>query len=188
MSNPEEKADTTRDRLKQQYTRLPDGSEEQNTTEYPNVLLLSYEEERIGESFFSHLSLFHDGETKEALRLMAQVERIMSDALVPFVQKRCSHLTHRRGDVMYLRGICEANELSALSSKELATQLSTTFALSMTDIVRLQRLGDFTPSPERAVLQQYLEHEQVIIETLRALADTSSNACASVEGWIKRYS
>ncbi len=161
------------------------------STDYPTELLRSYEETRIGESFFSHLALFHDGATKQALRRLAHVERIMSNALVPFVRTRCSHLTRRAGDVLYLSGICEANELRTLSSNEWVTQLAATFALAMTDMVRLQRLGAFAPEPERAVLQQHLEHEQVIVDTLQAIAGPSTEsegACASIDGWIVRYS
>jgi hypothetical protein len=160
------------------------------STDYPTELLRSYEETRIRESFFSHLALFHDGSTKHALRRLAHVERIMSDALVPFVRTRCSHLTRRAGDVLYLSGICEANELCT-SSNEWVTQLAATFTLAMADIVRLQRFGAFAPAPERAVLQQHLEHEQAIVDTLQALAGPSSEsdgACASIDGWIVRYS
>jgi hypothetical protein len=161
------------------------------STDYPTELLRSYEETRIGESFFSHLALFHDGAIKQALRRLAHVERLMSDALVPFVLTRCSHLTRRAGDVLYLSGICEANELRTLSSSEWVTQLAATFALAMTDIVRLQWLGAFAPAPERAVLQQHLEHEQAIVDTLQALAGPSTEsdgACASIDGWIVRCS
>ena len=84
------------------------------STDYPTELRLSYDEERIGESFFAHLALFHYGATKRALRRLAHVVRIMSDALVPFVQTRCSHLTRRAGDVLYLHCIGDANELRVL--------------------------------------------------------------------------
>ena len=159
----------------------------QLSRDYPTELLLSYEEELIGASFFTQLSTFHDGATKRVLLLLAQVEHIMANALRPFVRVWCSHLPWRTCDVLHLTGILEANELCGWSSVELASQLSATFALEVEDIVRLLSNGAFAPDSARAVMQQYLEHEQAIVDTLRSRNGPRGWDCSFVEVWLSRY-
>ena len=155
------------------------------TSDYPTELLLSYEEEMVGASLFAQLSTFHDGPTAQTLRSIAHVERIMADALRPSALARCAHLTWRSDDVLHRTGCDEASELRGLSPRELASRLALTCALAIDEIARVRSSA---PEAERAVMQQYLEHEQAIADALQRMSDAEPCAAPTVDAWIARYS
>lgn len=156
--------------------------------DYSTDLRLLYEKGRIDASFFTHLSLFHEGALQRALRSLAEIEYIMTKAILPLVRTRCTHPSSHAGDVLYLTGIQDANLLSGLSSSQLASKLAADFTRSSEDIGRVQSLGGVFPESE-GIIRQYLEHEQAIVATMSRLAtgcDILDGEC-SMGAWMARY-
>ena len=153
-----------------------------------NALRLSYEEELVGASFFAQLSSFHSGSAYCLLLLFTQIELIMADALRALVSSTCTLLQRRTDTELHQDGIHEANELRNLHWSHLASHLATTFLPAISDIAQIQSQCKLADKKDKAVLQQFLEHELLIVAALQGqVGEHPGVMLASSAGWISRH-
>jgi hypothetical protein len=135
-------------------------------TDYPSSLLLCLEEECAGEAFFAALAERHDGRARHALLLMAQIERAMTEALRPLVERH--RLTPSPLAVLHAEGAREARALQTIGWRDFLERMARDYPAYLGEFEAIAGLG---PAEDQEVFQLMLDHEVAFIDfALRDLA------------------
>lgn len=128
-------------------------------SDYPSSLLLCLEEECAGEAFFAALAERHDGRERHALLLMAQIERAMTEALRPLVERH--RLTPSPVAVLHAAGAREAKAQQGFAWRGFLKDMASDYPAYLGEFEAIARLG---PAEDQAVFQLLLDHEIAFID------------------------
>ena len=128
-------------------------------TDYRSSLLLCLEEECAGEAFFAALAERHEGRERQALLLMAQIERAMTEALRPLVERH--RLTPAPVAALHAEGAREARALQAIAWRDFLEHMARDYPAYLGEFEAIARLG---PAEDQEVFQLLLDHEVAFID------------------------
>ncbi|MFN0192011.1 MAG: hypothetical protein ACKVP5_08545 [Aestuariivirga sp.] len=125
---------------------------------YDEGLLLCYEEEISGESYFGKLADFHTGRAKQALQLLSEMEAVTAKALLPLVERRGLR-TAERADLL-AEGEIEAAKLRGMPWNNLISSWERDFPAF---VVEMKQVADLAPAEDEVGLLVLLDHEVAAI-------------------------
>ncbi len=148
---------------------------------YLETLLLYYEEEVMGEAYFSELSRhFDEAGAAEKLQLLADVERHAAQAVEPLVRRH--KLKPRDARELADLGAADVRGHCKLSWQQFVTYMVERYPAYIDDFEGLERMA---PSEDLPALKFLTEHEHAAIDFANRELDGRPNSIAPLLAYLK---
>jgi hypothetical protein len=128
-------------------------------TAYAPALQLFLEEEYLGDAFFDTLAGFHDGKARQALMLMAEIERSVIAAMQPAIARHGLKLADAEG--LREEGRREAESMRDMSWADFLSGVDQDYPAFLDEFQQLFRLA---PEADMADAQLLLDHEIALMD------------------------
>lgn len=149
--------------------------------DYGSALLTAYEEEVTGEGYFAGLADQFSGRPREALLVMARVERVTASALRPLIA--CQGLSTAAETVLLARGRAQAEMQRGMTWDSLTRGMADEYPVYVEEFAQLCRLA---PPADRPTALIALEHEQVLIDAARREVAGDPDSLAPLYAFLAR--
>lgn len=155
-----------------------------NTSDYQKKIILAYEAEVSGISYFKTLAnLYTEPAAKHSLNKIALVEEITAAALRPIIDQQ--QLSTVSDELLLLRGIEEAKAEAIIDWQHMMSQ----FLLEYTPyVVIYEHLFNAAPKQDTAIMAQLLWHEKAIVSFLElSLKAKPAEAELALDKYLQQY-
>ena len=146
---------------------------------YRAALTIAYEEEISGQAYFANLAAFHLGRAREALLLMAEMERITVSILAPLVALHDLRIADK--DALAAEGTAEAQAIRHVKWAEIVQQMRDEYPVYVEEFADLHHQA---PENEKILLQFLVDHEVAIIDFARLELDGDDKSIAPLNRYI----
>ncbi|MCW3783986.1 hypothetical protein [Defluviimonas salinarum] len=147
--------------------------------DYAAALLSAYEEEVSGEAYFAALAAMQSGRARDALTLMAEMERATARALEPLLEAADVRPADR--SALLEEGRAEAQELAGQSWHDLLTDMRDDYGAYVAEF-EVVRAG--APEALRHHADLLVAHEVAIIDHARAELAGDSDSLAPLRRYL----
>ena len=151
--------------------------------DFASALQLSLEEEFLGDALFDALACFHEGKARQALRLMAEIERGVISAMQPAIVRHGLKLADPEG--LYEEGRREADAMRSMSWANFLIHVDEDYPAFLTEFEQLFRLA---PEADKADAQLLLDHEVALMNFAAAERNGDPNSIEILTAFIRRIS
>ena len=152
-------------------------------TDFAPALQLCLEEEFIGDALFDTLAGFHDGKARQALQLMAQIERAVIAVMQPAIARH--GLTLANPEDLRAEGRTEAVAMRAMSWAEFLTHIDKDYPAFLDEFQQLFRLA---PQSDKADAQLLLDHEVALMDFAAAERNGDPGSFGILTAFLRRLS
>lgn len=150
--------------------------------DYESALVTCYEEEISGEGYFAGLADQFSGRPREALLMMARIERVTAAALLPLI---AAHGLRTDDEAHLLAsGRAEAGRQHGITWEGLTRRMAEEYPVYLEEFDQLSRLA---PPADQHTASIASEHEQVLIDFARREAAGDPHSLASMEQFLARH-
>jgi hypothetical protein len=150
--------------------------------DYESALVTAYEEEISGEGYFAGLAEQFSGRPRDALLMMARVERVTASALRPLVESHS--LVTREEAALLARGMAEAGRQRGISWVDLTSSMADEYPVFMAEFELLSRLA---PPGDRPRVAIAAEHELALIAFARGESAGDPGSLEPIEQFLTRH-
>lgn len=139
---------------------------------YTQALLLSIEEEHMGETYFATLAKFHTGSAKQAFLIMSQIEAAVILAMQPLLDRLGLAVADQK--TVRALGVAEAERLRGQSWQEFLIHMNRDYPAFLEEFDQILALS---PASDLKYIQVLSSHERAFIDFGRAeqRGDTNSH-------------
>lgn len=152
-------------------------------TDFAPALQLCLEEEFIGEALFDTLAGFHDGRARQALQLMAQIERAVIAAMQPAIARHS--LTLANPEDFRAEGRTEAKVMRTMSWPDFLHRVDVDYPAFLDEFEQLFRLA---PQADKADVQLLLDHEIALMDFAAAERKGESDSLDILTAFLQHLS
>jgi dimethylamine/trimethylamine dehydrogenase len=150
--------------------------------DYATALRLCYEEELSGEGYFAGLAGQFTGRPRDALLLMARMERVTAAALrAPLARHRIAAADDA---ALIARGAAEASAQAGIAWEALTRRMAEDYPAYLEEFGQLLRLA---PAADAAPAALALEHERVLIDFAHREIAGDPASLAPLEAFLARH-
>jgi hypothetical protein len=151
-------------------------------TDYAAGLKMCFEEEISGRAYFAGLAEFHRGTAREALALLAAMERVTGDAIRPLLDRH----SIAAQDVAELAqmGRTEAAAKRDVSWADLVSSMASDFPAFVTEFEQIIALA---PPQDRPVLHILVDHEVAAVEFAEREAAGRPDSLAPLRAFMATF-
>ena len=150
-------------------------------TAYAPALQLFLEEEFLGDALFDTLAGFHAGKARQALHLMAEIERGVIAAMQPAIARH--RLTLANPEDLRAEGRTEASAMRALSWADFLNHVDQDYPAFLDEFEQLFRLA---PEADKADAQLLLDHEVALMDFAAAERNGDPSSIAILSTFLGR--
>jgi dimethylamine/trimethylamine dehydrogenase len=150
--------------------------------DYASALLIAYEEEVSGEGYFAGLADQFTGRPREALLLMARVERVTASALRQLIVNH--GLSTEAEAVLLARGRAQAEMQRGITWESLTASMAEDYPVFMEEFGQLSQLA---PETERERTLMASEHELALIAFAQREVSGDPGSLTTLEQFLSRH-
>jgi hypothetical protein len=150
-------------------------------TDFAPALQLFLEEEFMGGALFDALAGFHEGKPRQALQLMAEIERGVIAAMQPAIARHGMKLADPEG--LYGEGRREAEAMRSMSWADFLIHVDEDYPAFLDEFEQLFRLA---PEVDKADAQLLLDHEVALMNFAAAERNADPNSIEILTAFIRR--
>jgi hypothetical protein len=150
-------------------------------SDYHAALRVAYEEEIAGEGYFTGLAAQFSGRPRDALLLMARMERVTAAALRPLIARH--GIAVADAAALFAEGAAEAAAQAGITWEELTRRMAEDYQVYMAEFDQLRRLA---PETDQAPATLAAEHERALIDFGRREAAGDPASLAPLEAFLAR--
>lgn len=150
--------------------------------DYHTALLISYEEEVSGEGYFAGLATHFSGRPRDALQLIARMERVTATALQGLVARHAIAASDRAA--LLAQGEAEAARQQGLTWGDLTRAMAEDYPAFMKEFDQLQELA---PMSDHAPIAIALQHERALIDFARREVAGDSRSLEPILLFLARH-
>ncbi|QYX56546.1 hypothetical protein K1T73_16105 [Roseovarius sp. SCSIO 43702] len=147
---------------------------------YLETLQLYYEEEIEGEAYFTAIAERLEGDAREKMQLLADVETRAAEVTAPLLQRH--GLTPRPRDELHAEGRKQAASVGA-EYDALIARWRREFPRYMEDFARLEAMA---PERDLPALRELTRHETAAIAFLEAEAKGEADSARHLRAYLER--
>lgn len=150
--------------------------------DYPAALRICFEEEIAGEGYFTGLARQFSGRPRDALLMMARMERVTAAALRPLIARH--GIAAADEAALVAEGAAEAAAQAGLSWEDLTRRMAAEYPAYMAEFDQLLRLA---PATDQAPAALAAEHEHALIAFARREAAGDPASLAPLAAFLTRH-
>lgn len=150
-------------------------------TDFAPALQLFIEEEILGDALFDTLAGFHEGKARQALHLMARIERGVIAAMQPAIARH--GLTLADPEDLYEEGRREAEAMRSMSWADFLSHVDEDYPAFLDEFQQLFRLA---PEADKADTQLLLDHEVALMDFAAAERNSDTNSIEILTTFLLR--
>lgn len=150
--------------------------------DYASALLATYEEEISGEGYFAGLAGQLSGRPREALLLIARMERATAKVLRPLIERH--GLATADPAALMARGAAAAEGQRGITWESLVRRMADEYPAYMDELEQLARLA---PDEDQAAIAIAAEHELALIELGRREVAGDPRSLEPIERFVAKH-
>lgn len=147
--------------------------------DYAAAIVLAYEEEISGEAFFQHLASFYSARQRQAMLLLAEVERLTAISARPLIERH--GLTTADPVALHIQGKASAEALRGTSWDALISGMVRNYPAFVLEFEQIERLA---PAADRVLTRVLIEHEVAAVEFAELEAAGDGQSLRPLEAFI----
>ncbi len=150
--------------------------------DYQSALLICYQEEISGEGYFAGLADQFSGRPREALLMMARMERVTAAVLRPLIT---AHGLRTEDEAALLAGgRAEAVRQRGITWERFTAGMAEEYHIYMDEFDQLSRLA---PEADQAAASIASDHEQALIDFARREVAGDPESLKPIEQFLARH-
>ncbi len=150
--------------------------------DYHSALLICYEEEVSGEGYFAGLADQFTGRPREALLMIAHMERVTAAVLRPLIAVH--GLRTEDQSALLARGRAEAGRQQGITWESLTRRMAEDYHVYMDEFDQLSRLA---PEADQVTASIASDHEQALIDFARLETAGDPESLKPIEKFLARH-